>query len=90
MARPGVVAVLDVDVSWPPFRLERVVLFFVQGFILQQLVTVAEHLHRPTRLHRVRQPLQRLGPNRAVEVKPLDWRTALSIVLVKNNRFLSK
>jgi hypothetical protein len=90
VARPGVVAVLDVDVSWPPFRLERVVLFFVQGFILQQLVTVAEHLQRPTRLCLVRQPLQWLGPNRAVGVEPLAWRKALSIVLVKNHRFFIK
>jgi hypothetical protein len=92
MSRPCVVAVLDVDVSWPPFRLERVVLFFVQDFILQQLVTVAKHLQHPTRLRLrlVRQPLQRLGPNRAVGVEPAAWRKALSIVLVKNRHFSIK
>jgi len=90
MAQPGVVAVLDVDVSWPPFRLERVVLFSVQSCILQQLVTVASHLHRPTCLRLVRQPLQRLGPNRAVGVEPAARRKAPSIVLVKNHRFSIK
>ena len=90
MARPGVVAVLDTDVSWPPFRLERVVLFSVQGFILQQLVTVAKHLQRPTRLRLVRHPLQRLGSGRAVGVEPAARGKALSIVLVKNHRFSIK
>jgi len=90
MARPGVVAVLDMDISWPPFRLERVVLFSVQNCILQQLVTVASHLQRPTRLRVVRQPLQRLGPNRAVGVEPAARRKAPFIVLVTNHRFSIK
>lgn len=69
MARPGVVVVLDMDVSWTPFRLERVVLFSVQSCILQQLGTIARHLQRSTRFRLALQPVQRLGPNRAVGVR---------------------
>ncbi|MDP2417109.1 MAG: hypothetical protein U1D25_17210 [Hydrogenophaga sp.] len=42
------------DVSWPPFWLERVGFFSVQGCILQQLVTGAKHLQRFPRLFLVR------------------------------------
>lgn len=81
MARPSVVVVLDVDVSWPPFRLERVVLFSVQSCILQQLVTVAKHLQRPTRLRLVRQPLQRLAQLHSIRlVQPLLIRSSLGAV----------